>query len=420
MVSTEVSKPRILMVDDSKVMRKAFGKILGEEYDMLEAENGAEGLAMLSSDDSIQLLISDIEMPELDGFGLLEWVRSFGEERIRNMPVIIITGAEDEETKQKALDAGATDFVIKPVDKVQLLARTRAQVKLDQATRELAETTTALQEEATLDPQTGLTSRKYFMQRCQQDISAAMRHQEQMALMRINLDRYNKVYQQVGDDGFEKLLSWIAQILLDTARTEDTVSRIGGAEFAVLAPKTDQQGSIAFARRLQDAITAKPFTGGDASVAITLSIGVVNIGVDQEIEVDGILQLAEERVELARTSGGNCIHTGETTIGGGKPSAPVTTSKEAPILIGDNGIIGENESSRFAAAIYIDQALEMLSRNETEEIEPYLADLLLQILPLLEHGNTALNLNLGFAMNAMRERLQAIKADELLANSTSR
>ena len=61
----------------------------------------------------------------------------------------------------------------------------------------------------------------------------------------------------------------------------------------------------------------------------------------------------------------------------------------------------------------------MLARGDTEEINPYLADLLLEVLPLLEHANSALNLNLGFAMNAMRERLEAMKADELLANSSN-
>jgi len=407
------TKPRILMVDDSKVMRKAFAKILQEEYDMLEAEDGEQGWSILASDDSIQLVISDIEMPKLDGFGLLQRIRNDEDVRLKNIPVIVITGAEDDETKQEALDAGATDFVIKPVDRVQLLARTRAQVKMNQASRDLAEANTSLKEEATLDPQTGLTSRKYFMQRCEQDISAAMRHQEAMVLMRVNMDRYKKVYADVGDDGFEELLNWIAGILLETARTEDTVSRVSGAEFAILAPKTDAEGGLAFGRRLRDAINAKPFSSGSAKVAITLSIGIVNIGVDQEIETDSILKLAEERAEAARASGGDCIFDGTSTIGGKDKPKSETTKVAEETRIGDDGPRG------FASGIYIDQALEMLARGDASEIDPYLTDLLLEILPLLEHANSALNLNLGFAMNAMRERLEAMKADELMANSSN-
>jgi len=407
------TKPRILMVDDSKVMRKAFAKILQEEYDMLEAENGEEGWSILASDDSIQLVISDIEMPELNGFGLLERIRGDEDERLRNIPVIFITGAEDDETKQEALDAGATDFVIKPVDKVQLLARTRAQVKMNQASIGLAEATSSLQEQATLDPQTGLTSRKYFMQRCEQDISAAMRHQEPMVLMRVNMDKYKKVYAEAGDDGFEELLNWIASILLDTARTEDTVSRVSGAEFAILAPKTDAEGGLAFGKRLRDAINAKPFSIGNNKVVVTLSIGIVNIGVDQEIETDSILKLAEERAEHARASGGDCVYDGTNTIGGSDKSEADLAKPVEEIRISDNGV------RNFASSIYIDQALELLARGETEEIDPYLTDLLLEILPLLEHANTALNLNLGFAMNAMRERLEAMKADEMMANSSN-
>lgn len=408
------NKPRILMVDDSKVMRKAFGKILSEDYDMLEAEDGEQGWSILSTDDSIQLVISDIEMPGLDGFGLIGRIRGSDDPRLQNIPVIFITGAEDDETKQAALDAGATDFVIKPVDKVQLLARTRAQVKMDQTSRELAQATTSLQEEATLDPQTSLTSKKYFMQRCNQDISAAMRHQEPMALLRINLDRYKKVYGEVGDDGFEELLKWIADILTQTARTEDTISRIGGAEFAILAPKTDADGALKLGSRLRDAITARPFSAGGSAVPITLSTGIVNVGVDQEVEPEGILALAEERVEMVRSSGGDAVFDGKVTVGGEEARAEKEARPAPPeVRIDDNGASG------FAAGIYIDQALEMLARGDTEEIEPYLADLLLQILPLLEHANTTLNLNLGFAMNAMRERLEAMKADELMANSST-
>jgi two-component system cell cycle response regulator len=407
------NKPRILMVDDSKVMRKAFAKILQEEYDMLEAENGEEGWSILASDDSIQLVISDIEMPELTGFGLLKRIRNDEDVRLKNIPIIVITGAEDDETKQEALDAGATDFVIKPVDKVQLLARTRAQVKMNQASVGLAEVTTSLQEQATLDPQTGLTSRKYFMQRCEQDISAAMRHQEPMVLMRVNMDKYKKVYAEVGDDGFEDLLNWIAGILLDTARTEDTVSRVSGAEFAILAPKTDAEGGLAFGKRLRNAINTKPFTSDNNKVTVTLSIGVVNIGVDQEIETDSILKLAEERAEQARASGGDCVFDGTNTIGGSEKTKPdVAKSSE-------ENRASDDSTRKFASGIYIDQALEMLARGDTEEIDPYLADLLLEILPLLEHANAALNLNLGFAMNAMRERLEAMKADELMANSSN-
>jgi len=409
---TDSPMARILMVDDSRVMRKAFGKILSEEYDMLEAEHGEAGWAMLSTDDSIQLLISDIEMPELDGFGLLERVRTSDDPRLQNLPVIFITGAEDDETKERALSAGATDFVIKPVDRVQLLARTRAQVKMDQASRDLAQTTSALKEEATLDPQTGLTSRKYFNQRCEQDISAAMRHQEQMALMRINLDNYKKVYAAVGDDGFDNLLNWLAKKLLATARTEDTVSRVGGAEFAILAPKTDKDGAVIFAKRIRDAIASAPFSEGDAKAAVTVSIGMVMVGVDAEVDSENLLKLAENRVEEARLAGGNRINFGNMI----EPEQ-ITDSKVTPL----EPRITANESalaSAFTPGVYIDQALEMLSRNETEELEPYLTDLLLQILPLLEHGNQALNLSLGFAMNAMRERLEAMKADEAIANSS--
>jgi two-component system cell cycle response regulator len=381
---------------------------------MLEAEDGELGWELLVADDSIQLVISDIEMPSLDGFELLDRIRQSEDTRLQKIPVIFITGAEDDETKQAALDAGATDFVVKPVDKVQLLARTRAQVTLDQTSRDLHQATSTLEQEAALDLQTGLTSRRYFMQRCNQDISAAMRHQEPMALLRINMDKYKKVYAEAGDDGFEDLLKWLANILIQTARTEDTVSRISGAEFAILAPKTDPEGALKLGSRLLDAVTVKPFTSAGAAIKVALSIGIVNVGLDEEIEPQGILALAEQRVETVRSSGGNGVFDGKSSIGG------KTTVDKAPAGEAATEVNGTaNDPGNFASGIYIDQALELLARNETEEIEPYLTDLLLQVLPLLEHANSTLNLNLGFAMNAMRERLEAMIADKRMAQNSS-
>ena len=119
-------KPRILVVDDSRVMRKAISRTLNPHFDLVEAEDGEAGWEALLGDEAIDVIITDVEMPRLDGHALLTRIRSSELMRIREIPVIVITGAEDEPAKQRAYACGATDFVIKPIDGVQLLARTRA------------------------------------------------------------------------------------------------------------------------------------------------------------------------------------------------------------------------------------------------------------------------------------------------------
>lgn len=110
-----VEKPVILVVDDSRVIRLALKKMLQKEFTLIEAGNGEEAWSQLLDDESIQVVFSDLSMPELDGFGLLKRIRSSGLDRISKVPFIVITGNEDDEKiTQQALDCGATDLVTKP------------------------------------------------------------------------------------------------------------------------------------------------------------------------------------------------------------------------------------------------------------------------------------------------------------------
>jgi len=127
---SETPKPRILAVDDSRVMRRAMSKVLGKEYDVVEAEHGEDAWTHLLNDPTIQVVFTDLSMPYLDGFGLLERMRDSDDPHLQALPVIIITGKDDdEETKQAALDKGASDFITKPFDSVQLQARAKAHVR---------------------------------------------------------------------------------------------------------------------------------------------------------------------------------------------------------------------------------------------------------------------------------------------------
>jgi len=113
---------RILVVDDSRVIRKAVGKILGGEFDLIEAEDGEAGWQHLVQDEHIELVVADVEMPRLDGYSLICRIRAAEPERVRGVPVIVITGAHDDITRDRAFACGAPDFLTKPLDAQQLLA----------------------------------------------------------------------------------------------------------------------------------------------------------------------------------------------------------------------------------------------------------------------------------------------------------
>ena len=113
----------ILVVDDSRTVRAALKKSLAARYHVLEAEDGEDAWGVLGNNDAIKLVISDIMMPNLDGYGLICRMRAAGEDYIRNMPIVVITSADDAITRERAHACGADDFIVKPVEFSDLLER---------------------------------------------------------------------------------------------------------------------------------------------------------------------------------------------------------------------------------------------------------------------------------------------------------
>src|SRR5688572_19007606 len=158
-------KARLLVADDSKLMRKAAVKMLGDEFDIVLAEDGQQAWIQLESDPTIQVLFTDLNMPVCDGYELLGRVRDSGDVAISTLPVIVMTGAEnDEDARMKALEAGATDFITKPFSGSDLLARARAHASHRQQTAKL-------ESQSTIDALTGLCNKAGFLQRLHQDLA---------------------------------------------------------------------------------------------------------------------------------------------------------------------------------------------------------------------------------------------------------
>ncbi|NIR61594.1 MAG: response regulator, partial [Gammaproteobacteria bacterium] len=214
---TAADKPRILVADDSRVMRHAAKKILGQEYDIVEANDGEEAWEAIQSDTDIQVILCDLQMPNLDGFGVLERLRNAKDARLQDLPFIVITGKEDdEETRKQVLSDGATDFIGKPFESVQLQARTAAALK----TRKLSETANVLEEQAVRDPVSGLLKRQHFMDRGSEAVSYVRRHGTALALACIEIDNFKQLFVHHGKDIADQLIAKAAEVMRNTVRHE--------------------------------------------------------------------------------------------------------------------------------------------------------------------------------------------------------
>src|SRR5712664_4394849 len=151
-VSTQIPKQRVLLVDNSKIVRTTISRLIRKSFDVREEANGEAGWQAIATDPSIVVVFSDIQMPVLDGFALLERIRQSQEERIRSMPVIVISGDEDDATKKRARAAGANDFITKTTDGTEILSRIDNLLHLVEAKQQAAVSQQMVEKAATHDP----------------------------------------------------------------------------------------------------------------------------------------------------------------------------------------------------------------------------------------------------------------------------
>ena len=449
---------RILVADDSLVIRKAIEKHLKADFEVVLADNGETAWDILTRDSAVKVLITDIEMPRLDGYGLICRVRAAAEDPVRSLPVIAITGAEDEETKMRAFACGATDFVIKPIDPIQLHARVHAHVRFADTSRRLAQTEAALEDESVTDPLTGLCSRRYFRQRAEQELAHAVRHGRDFIIARLDVDCMKQIYARLGDDGVEEMLVWLAGILRRVSRNEDTVARIGGAEFAVLAVATGADRAEAACGRICSAVAAEPFVHQGEPIPVTVSIGYITMDEDRLRSLDEMLVLAERRLVHARSEGGNRVSM--TVRGAGltsaeelslaspdpavpeisvsapeleallpdaepalavpqamEPSGALLATLDSVVLppsvteecscVPEAGLTPSPLPGGIVDLLSVDRALAVLREEGPARIEPWADGLMLRVLPLLEHFGRRHGLGLEEVIADIRARLVA-------------
>lgn len=254
------AKARILVVDDSKLMRKAALKMLGDEFDVVTADDGVDAWGVLEDDASIQVVFTDLNMPRCDGYELLRRVRTAEDPGVQGLPVIVVTGAEnDEAARMQALDLGATDFITKPFTTTDLVARARAHATHQRVTREL-------QAQAMLDSLTGLANKSGLLDRLQQDIAYSRRHQQPLSLVRIEIEDFRRFFLYYGRNVAEALVLQVARLVRARIRKEDTAARIGLGGFALSLPGGQAEGIAGMIGRLRAEISAQAPKDEDGEV----------------------------------------------------------------------------------------------------------------------------------------------------------
>ena len=377
---SSAEKPHVIVIDDSKLMRVSIKNVLKDEFHLSEAVDGEQGWAMLCSDPSLQVVITDAQMPGIDGYELIARIRASEHATIRAVPIIMITGADDQSARERALQVGATDFITKPFDKTQLLARTRALAKSDQTTRKLVQTFEALAEQGAVDPVTGISSRRFFVERGAQELAFSTRRNQDLSVIALHVDQFADFQKPERQAQAEQLLLWVAKKLKDTVRTEDTLARIDGASFAIIAAGTGRLEGAVLCDRARKALNAAPFIEGGVSIPITASVGLVCLSFDKLDNIEKFLALANERAARACHEGGN------RTVASNAPE------KKTPVIT-------EPTPS-------IEAALQMVATRNVDRLQPHFINMMRRMLPLFEAADQRLQLGLADALATIKKRLE--------------
>jgi diguanylate cyclase (GGDEF)-like protein len=379
-MTTATERPRIIIIDDSKLMRVSLKNVLKDEFVIVEAENGEQGWELLLRDATLQVVITDAQMPLLDGYELIARVRASQATHLKEIPIIMITGADDQSARERALQTGATDFVTKPFDKTQLLARVRSHAKLDQTSRKLAETAEALAEQGAVDPLTNLSSRRNFIERGAQDLAAARRRNQDLSFIALHVDGFDAVVARHGKDTGDKVQTWVATKLKDMIRAEDTLARLDDARFAIVATGAGRLEGAVLCERARKAVSAAPFTDGAVTVGVTLSLGLACHSFDKPDNAETFLAMADRRAARAQHEGGNKIIASDAA-----------EKKAAPVV---------------ELAPNVDSALQLLASKNLDRLKPHFLTLMRRVLPLFEAAESHLKLGIGDAIATIKTRLE--------------
>lgn len=308
----------ILVVDDNPQNLRLLIAILSMRgYKVRPAPSGSIALESAFSTPP-DLILLDIMMPEMNGYEVCQKLKE--SELTSSVPVIFISAIDAVADKVKAFEMGAVDYITKPFQAEEILARVNTHLSL-RRTQKMLEEEIELRKEseerlkvislkyqkmATQDYLTGVSNRRFFMERAQEELSRANRYTHPLTFMMMDIDHFKNINDTYGHHAGDQVLKNVASICTDNLRVHDLFGRIGGEEFSAMLPETNLNDAIVVAERIRKSVEDAEWVIDGKKVSCTISIGMSQLNDDSET-LDNLMKKADEALYLAKSSGRNCI-----------------------------------------------------------------------------------------------------------------
>lgn len=297
--------PTILVIDDSKLIAHVAKNILSKQgHEVLLAEDGETGLD-IAKDNKPDLILLDLILPGIDGYGVCERIKN--DSNIADIPVIMLTSKAEHADKVRGLELGASDYVTKPFDEGELVARVNTHLRIKELQESLQEKNRQLLEMANRDGLTGLYNHRYFQETLSKDFQRAVRYKESLSCIMFDIDHFKKFNDTYGHQTGDVVLKTLGGLIKELMRDSDLAARYGGEEFTLILYHTTKNDAVMIAERLRKTVEQHKFKSEDLILNVTISIGVASYYHPDIQDAKTLIECADKALYRAKEEGRNRV-----------------------------------------------------------------------------------------------------------------
>ncbi len=296
---------KVLLVDDRTGSVERIKDALGDAHSV-EVAGDPQAALFAAAEQEWDLILVSLSLKEFDGLRLCSQLRSL--DRTRNIPILIIVEPEDSGRMLRGLDIGVNDYIARPIDKNELKARVRTQLRKRRYAEQLRANVAQSMEMAVTDSLTGLYNRRYMEGHLNTLVTTSAQRGKSISLLLMDIDFFKTVNDTHGHDVGDDVLRELARRIRRTIRGIDMACRLGGEEFVIVLPDTDMARAYGIAERVRQTVGREPFPVSSTGLTldITISIGVAALE-DADDTADTILKRADRALYRAKRDGRNRV-----------------------------------------------------------------------------------------------------------------
>ncbi len=304
----EASRPgKIVLIDDQEHMARRISRAIEGNHEITVISDPHEALNAVEEND-FELIMVNLDMDSYDGLRLCSQLRSL--EKSRQVPILIIIDPDDIPRMARAMELGVNDYLMRPIDRQELLARINTQIRRWRYTCKLRDNMRNSFALAVTDPLTGLYNRRYMNTHGEALVDEAINRGRTISMLLLDLDYFKRVNDQHGHDVGDRVLKELASRLRRQVRRLDVVCRVGGEEFVILLPNAEVQVAWRVAERIRAAVSDTPFDVGEKPgellLDLTTSIGMSGLE-GPEDNLEKLYKRADEALYRAKEEGRNRV-----------------------------------------------------------------------------------------------------------------